>query len=162
MKKYILLSLFLFQFTSCNNDSEKGTIVLEDYGYEWEFVVVNETESTRIDITQDYPYGPFPHIFALAPGENDLVWEKYSLGGKADKPMQDEYENEAWRLSVGGFWPVDSEDESYPFTMTIDGKEVSSEIWLRKYWSFESTFYTATYTLTVTDELLAELAEAGE
>jgi hypothetical protein len=45
-------------------------------------------------------------------------------------------------------------------TIAVDGKGVSDEIWLRKYWSVAANKMDLTYTLTVTDELLASLPDS--
>lgn len=159
MKRYVLLLILLPLLYGCDNEDME---LFVDYGYEWKFVVANETGDKEIIVTQDYPYGPFPHIFALAPKRSDVIWAEYLLGSEATGVMPDFFEDGSLRLVVGGFDYVRGDYEVYPFTMTVDGKKISSDIWLRKHWSFSSELYVATYTLTVTDELLASLSALPE
>ncbi len=126
-----------------------------DCWYTWEFVVENKTGSKEIKINTDYPWGPYANHYVLAPKESDVIMDTASIGGcNAVNPMPDIFaEMDDFHLGFG---------DEYPFFMTIDGETVSADIWLLKNWSFEAGLYDSTYTLTVTDELLEQLAEAAE
>ncbi len=145
MKRLIVFIMFVILFCCCR---DKETVII-DYSYEWDFFIENDTNK-EILITEDCPYGPFDGPYILANGDIKQVSGLWQLGGESKAKLEDNLRND-FRISHFSL------GDGYPFTMTIDGANVPDEIWLRKYWSFESDFYVRTYTLTVTDELLRQL-----
>ncbi len=161
MKKFFLLIALVALSISCDDKEPKET-VLVDYGYDWKFYVKNETDK-KIVLTEEYPWGPFGGPFTLANGDSQMIAWNSRLGGESKSKREDLYEDGDYRFGVGGVIGVgDTYYINYAYTMTADDKKVSDDIWLRKYWSFESDFYVCTYALIVTDELLEQLAEEEE
>ncbi len=153
MKKLVLLFVVIAVCYGCD---KKEYAVECDAFYVWEFVVENKTNDKEIKIDTDYPLGPYANHYVLTPNKGDVIMDIGTLGGcDAKGVMPDIIKDvvETFHIGYG---------EEYPFFMIIDGESVSQDIWLPKYWSFEAGLYDSTYTLTVTDELLEQLAEKEE
>ena len=158
MKKIGFLAILFVLCAGCKKEESKY-IKLCDADYVWFFMVKNETGDKEIFISTEYPYGTgYPKQFTLAPGDSGTLSVFATLGScDAQKPMKE--------LNFGDdFYVVPLSSIIYGpdqfFTMTVDGVEVSHEIWNIRYWPFEadmSDFHKAYYTLTVTDELLDSL-----
>ena len=159
MKKVLLLFTLFVLSWNCSKKEGIPEGIECDAGYEWFFVIKNGTGDKEIEISTDYQWGTgYPKQITLAPNDNAAISEVDILGPcGAKEPMEE--------LMLGdNFYvhPIDlilSGPDQF-FTMTVDGVEVSHEIWNIKYWPFEadpSDFYKAYYTLTVTDELLDSL-----
>ncbi len=151
MKRLIVLSM-LTSLLGCNDKEE---IVECDAIYDTVFIVDNETDK-EITVSNDYPYTIYgDRDVALLFGESEVIYGRSGLGPCDNETLLEDKLQDDFLIPFGGM-------PEYSFTMTIDGEEVSSEIWLRKYWSFTPDYYSWTYTLTVTDELLSELADKKE
>jgi hypothetical protein len=154
MKRYtFLIILFTLCWGCCK---EKEDVGIEcDAGYTWEFVVKNGTGDKVIIITAESPYETgYPKLLAIAPGENDPITAFEELGpcGRQTVLDRDIFRDDLSVVPISGVI-----NGSNYFTMTIDGEAISDAIWLLKHWLFEpdyDNYYRASYTLTVTDELL--------
>lgn len=105
-----------------------------DYGYTVDYNVVNRTE---FDIVI---YNGKSKL-TIQSGEAQTVHQTSGLCEK-DAIITDNFGD---LLYLSGY------------SMNLDGEMISSEIFERKYLVFESEVYHATYTLTVTEELLQSL-----
>lgn len=131
MKKLLsvlAISLILAATSGC--DKINANI---DYSCKWSFKIINELESDISVIN-----GGVRQI--LKQGEQQTVYTEWSLCGKDDKPG-DIYPNETYELSLN-------------LNIEISNNPVSSEFLKRKYWTFVDEVYSATYTLSITDELI--------
>ncbi len=143
MKNYFLL-LSLFLLCCCNPET-----ITSDASVEYEFRVINRSERVVVISSDD----PDVESVTLAKGDRKVICQFLSLGTVSNKkPMRDPMKENHY---IGEYL-------RYPFTMTADGENVSDDIWLRRYWSFESGLHSLTYTLIVTDRLLERLAEEEE
>lgn len=149
MKNTLLLAVLLVFFIGCDKDrgsSDCDAIYTTEFRVEnrsdREIVISSETQNASNDET-------------ISPGRVLLVDSRYKMGPCDGDTLMEDIFTDDYRICVGG--TID-----YPFTMTIDGEEVSSDIWLRKYWSFRPEQRLCTYTLFVTDRLLSELADKDE
>ena len=140
---------------SCNKD-EVELLRECDASYVWEFEVKNETDKAVV-ITDEYPYGPYPHNVTLASGKSEIITSHFTIGPCDAKIVMEELYKYDFHIGVGGIAGVGDNIFGYPFTMTIDGVKIYDDIWLRKHWSFMPELYRSTYTLIITDELLASL-----
>lgn len=148
MKRILLLLLSTALFVGCTRITSWS-----DCGYSLDFMVVNETEA-MIVIDNEGTYWPsYGESISIAAGKDDIIGEEVQLGSCDNKTLLPDELDDDYRISQSDYYGWEGD----PFTMTIDGREVSDEIWLRKHWSFESDFYNRTYTLHVTDELLEQL-----
>ncbi len=111
-----------------------------DYGCETDYLINNQTKSElTIEIASKNKQ------FIIRPGEKQVIYYTSGLCGKNTKP--------------DGF----SEGVVMKFRLKINKKFVPEEMLERQYWDFVSELYLATYTLTVTDELLQSLEnESGK
>ncbi len=110
-----------------------------DYSCFTDFVVINQTASI-IEVNGEYGQ------IKIYPNEEGLVYMESDLCGDRST-LSDRYaEYPDWKIVNG-------------FNMTINGENVSEEIWTRKYWEFSSIIVRkAKYTLTFTEELLETLS----
>ncbi|MDR2890484.1 MAG: hypothetical protein LBV18_02625 [Alistipes sp.] len=147
MKKLIIFMLFIFT-VGCDDKRS----VLCEAGYTTEFIVINET-TREIALFCDLP----EEDIAIMSSETGTIYESLETGACDSKNLMLDLFEEGQVIRVS---PENYLLDSHPYSMTINGEAVPDAIWLRKHWSFTPGYYSWTYTLTVTDELLAELAAA--
>jgi hypothetical protein len=136
-----------------------------DAHFVWKCIVTNATNDKIIVVT----YGRNHGIIAdIEPNKSETVTRLSRMGAtcKAQSALGEYYQGDGFRICYPGAFDTDADTyediyKDISFSMTVDGEEVTDDIWLNKHWTFApdlDNYYRATYTLTVTDELLAELA----
>ena len=144
MKKtliFLLAATFLV-LTGCRGEECEA-------GYIRAFDVKNATSRTIVITTPG-------KALALAPGETETVNEDWSLGLCNDTtPMTDMY-------APDELIPFGTADT--PFGVAFDsGEKIPDQLMQRRHWTFETNgYYHCTYTLTVTDALIASLPAGPE
>ncbi len=149
MKKLLFLITLMIPLLGCKKDNNE--FVQCDAAYSMNIVVKNETNKVVL-MTNKYPESSIGWEDQTIPaGEtNDHVSFMIGLG-----PCEND------RLSVD----MMHEDEivfgtnigTSVFRISVGGEDVTDDIWLRKYWTYTPGYFDETYTLTITDELLASL-----
>jgi hypothetical protein len=179
MKKAFLFSaLAAVTVTLAGCGSDEPTV----FSLTKEFIVENKTDrEIAVSFTPRDFYGPYlsangayygGYGYAYNSEEEDIVTIKIAPG-KSELvhldawPDAPEHKGNLADLiapedSVPYGDDVDVKDYKYPYSMTVGGESIPEVIWLRKQWSYQlnSLETTATYTLTVTDELLSKLKPA--
>ena len=170
MKKVFLfaaLAVAAIALTGCNKTDPPAADP-----YTWTYTVVNDTDSEIVvSYNPDY-YGYYGYglteveTFDIAPGESKIVIG-YTMFGDYSKPVEvsDIYAED----DVIPFQGTKSAEitkhmweEELKTKVMVGDREISHEVWLREYWSFEEKEnYTYNYTLRVNDELVEELAVEG-
>ncbi|MDR2890639.1 MAG: hypothetical protein LBV18_03420 [Alistipes sp.] len=140
MNKFVCLLTLPALFIGCSDTKPN---VECDAGYTMEFYVENGTNK-EVVVSNNTLHD------AISPGGRFMVDDSFSLGPCDNNVLMTDRFPDDYRIGAA----------KYNFSMTIDGEDISDEIWLRKHWSFTPGYYSWTYTLVVTDELLAELAAA--
>ena len=124
--------------------------------YKWNLEVTNGTDK-EIVVTNSASGGYGDIIVPIAPGESGTVGGLlYMDRADNDTPMQDMFEADD-TLPFGDFFTMLLPEGDYWVEMTVGGKAVPGKVFTRKHWSFASDNLSCTYSLTVTDEFLAEL-----
>ncbi len=109
-----------------------------EYSCLTDFIIINQTTST-IDVNGKYEQ------IKIAPNDNEVIYHWGDLCGDRGT-LSDRYSEYPDTRIV------------YDWVLVINGESIPEEIWTRKYWNFSSVVVRkATYTLTVTDELIETL-----
>lgn len=153
MKKYLFLAALVALLFGCKKGEDgidPNITVHSDCIHIMTVIVRNETDKV-VTLTNRYSdQGSGWSNATIAPGTTyDEVSYTVTLGSCENKRLlPDLFAPENFVFGMRNT-PV--------FRMSIDGKDVSDDIWLRKYWSFTPGYFDWEYTLTVTDRLLAIL-----
>lgn len=146
---------------SCDDDKGLTDVIIEDPEIYRIFVVENGTDDKPVVIFEEDPINGTPATVevTLEPNQRDTIKVQSTVGYSAT-PLEDDYTDENFPLFAYG----DRVNGiiGFLYSITVDDKKVSDEIWLRKNWSYESNNYLRTYTLTVTNELLDALPPEEE
>ncbi len=134
--------------------------------YTWIFTVVNDTDSEIVVSYDSYSYGYYSYgseisTFEIAPGESKVVFGHIGYGDYNDPPTDpDGYAtDDVLPFGVKLDQMNDEIWEELKTKIMVGDRELSHEVWLRDYWSFEEKEnYIYNYALTVNDELVEELA----
>ena len=121
-------------------------LVIHDYGCTETLNIVNHTDS-EVSLIRGMIEGS-QTVTTIAPGKDALADEKTGMCVKNTIPAP---HSEEYMLF----------DIEYT-KLKVNGKIVSWEIWLAKYWDFTGEVYHATYTLNITDELIESIGFVGE
>ena len=147
MKNLALFSMLLL-LAGLGGCEKKAECDYYDY-----FVVENKTDK-QIVVSIKLNDG-MTHSAEIVPDESERIYHMSALWPCGNnEPMRDYFE-ELQLIPYGEPFYDDSVEDEWGYKMTFDGEAVSRKIWLRKYWSFSSTADSRTWTLTVTEELLA-------
>lgn len=142
--KRLLLLVAAWLLGGCDMSIPKPDV---DYAYTWNFNVANETD--REIVLTDIFY-PERQPVVIAPWQSEWITDIDLSGGEPTCVMGDIFAN--LQMTEKGY------ADMFHFTMTVDEAVVSDEVWRRENWTFEAGVHLSTYTLTVTDELLTQLA----
>ena len=142
MKKALFFIAVAMLAAGC--DAETFT---DDAAITYEFIVHNKTNET-ISVSAVSENDQSEKVVTIASGDSENICTFGTIGTVSNKrPLEDLSKDDHY---IG-------QAVRHSFAMAIGEETVSDEIWLHKYWAFKSTLDTKTYTLTVTDELLASL-----
>jgi hypothetical protein len=142
MKKLLLIGILALcglMTTGCGG-YDAATI---DYGCAWIYEIVNETES-------DIVYTCGKEVIVIKSGERERIFSYHSMCGKntivRDIHAPEELVSERKTVLYG------------KTLLLLDGEPLPDAIWRRSLWSFSNGIvYLATYTLTITNELIESL-----
>lgn len=107
-----------------------------DYRFAVSYNIINDTDAKIVLVKGTSE--------TIMPGEEVTIHEGGGMCSKNYEPTQDYPEDHLLLNNV-------------ELKLKVNGQTVSREIWMVKYWDFASEIYHATYTLTVTDELIKSI-----
>lgn len=132
MKKLILFIMMTFSMIGCDRNKH----MLIDYSCVWDYTIINETE-----FDMAYIYGAVETV--IKSGAKEKIFQHDTECGKNDKPTD---------LHAIGNLMFNSAHK-----LMFDGELMPEIIWKRDFWSFSTEVHHASYTLTVTNELIESL-----
>jgi hypothetical protein len=153
MKKFVLIIALLALCLSCDKKDDRWGVEC-DAVYPAEFVIENKTDK-EILVSNNHPNQG--GAVSVVPGETEIMATGLYFTNQCENTelLKDLFDDDNDLV-----YEVPLDDLGFPFTMTISGKPAPDGIWIRKYWTFTPGYYSWTYTLVVTDELLASLVAA--
>jgi hypothetical protein len=107
-----------------------------DYGCVWEYEIANETE---FEVT--YIYGGSETV--IESNAKGIIFRRDTECGKNDKPTD--------------MYIADGLMFNSAHRLILNGEFIPNTIWKRDLWSFAAEVHHATYSLTITDELIENL-----
>lgn len=138
MKKLLCFALFAFALTECK-ESPKNV----DCGFYICFNIKNDTESDLIVETSSQRITQQP--LTIKPSKEETIHYLSGLCGEGYIP-EDKYSDYSER-----------DEMALDVEISVNGELMPSIIWRRGYWVFANEEYVATYTLTLTDELIKSI-----
>ena len=142
MKNVALLMTLIALCSGC--DAE---IFTEDAAITYKFIVQNKTNET-ISVSAVSENDQSGKVVTIASGDSENICTFGTIGTVSNKRPLEELSKDDHYIG---------QSVRHTFSMAIGDEMVSDDIWLHKYWAFKSTLNTKTYTLIVTDGLLASL-----
>lgn len=151
MKNLFLMvaAAVVIALTGCDKDDPKAdyNVILK---------VTNQTDK-EIELVNALGITGNDMLVKIAPGTSGTTTGKlYSGPAESSEPQQDYFDAEDI-LPFGNALATQLPEGEYWVDMTVGGEAVSGKIWTRKYWTFSSDNFNRTYSLTVTNEFLAEI-----
>ena len=113
-----------------------------DYSCYWHFKIANQTESNIVVVSS------FSFDETIKPGETFEISRIMAHCDKNTRPGDIFTEDEVMQIS---------HFSDQTIKIKLNKHLLSDTLWTRKYWDFAEKEYQATYTLTITDELLENL-----
>jgi hypothetical protein len=141
MKKLLLIGIVVLcglMLNACRN---------VDYGFEYDFYIANNTD-TDVSVTVVKNTGK---EYVISPNDELRISSRGGECGKRKTALDDQYPDE--EMIIQPLYHT-----SFTIQIKVGDEIIPDIIMKRKYWNFTTQGnYDATYTLTITDELVEEL-----
>lgn len=147
MKKISLFVVLSILFLSCDNEHNGKDLRFCDTDYVWESSVKNEAnKEIAVSVDNKYATG---QLYTIAPGQTAIIMKSKLTLSTCDP------------LAIDFYRDILNADRLEGLSMTVGSMKIADEIWLLDHWAFATDPSTrntqASYTLTVTNELLNSL-----